>query len=103
MMNAQPRFRRVQVGLCIAVAFGTWLAATWLLAFGLWIFVIGDRESKLFLLAPLLSIVLARGAAMGYMRSSAVGPWRAFALFVAGIMAALVVGWYLIMVVDEIL
>jgi len=102
-VSAQAHSRVLRIGLCFAVLVGTWLGTNWLLAFGLWVFVIGDREASLWFLAPILSIVVGAIVAVFYFRSSATRPWQTFLWFAIATISSVLVGWYIIIFMDEML
>jgi hypothetical protein len=101
MECADLESKAIMLAMCGMVVLGTWTAATCLLAFGLWMLVVGDRESNLYLLAPLVSLPLAVIVGAWFMRLRGMNAARRFAYFAGGIVTAFVVGWGVIVLLDE--
>jgi hypothetical protein len=87
--------------LCTAIIVEAWAAATWLLGFGLWMLVVGDRESKLFLIAPALGALVAAAIGALFIRLSTNRAWQLFGWLACCIAASVAIGWWLIVLVDE--
>src|SRR5580765_4764290 len=101
--QVEPRpshcFLHATVGLVVFLA--AWCSTTWVFFFGLWVLVIGDRESKLFWLAPVSGAVVAGGALAYFRHLSKKGLWRALTLTLVGTFVCAFAAWRLILLIDE--
>src|SRR6187431_1207183 len=103
-MNAQLQadskvlWLRAATGLVVFMA--AWVAASFVFLLGLWMLVIGDKESRWYWSAPLLGVLVAGGAAALFRRLSKKSLWRAFALTLVVIAVCFFAGWGLVVVLD---